>query len=468
MSEKQNSIKKFSPPSKTFCVLPWIHLCTRPNGHLRVCCTANASSVGPTQDKKYGGEVGILKQDGGVPANLNTTDLMSSWNNSYMRHIRLQMLQGLKPPSCLKCFKEEECGHQSKRNWETAFWANRIDIDQLLLDTKDDGAVPPQISYIDLRMGTKCNLKCIMCSPHDSSLWIPDWQELYPLIENTNLKENMQWSNKGKYDGATYNWHQNNPKFWQQLYQQIPNLHQLYFAGGESTIIEEHYSLLEECIKRGYAKNIQLRYNSNGVELPTRLFDLWEKFRDVRFHYSVDSIGRMNDYIRFPFAWQDTVKQFWHLDNNAPDNVEITTACAVSALNIYYLPDFVRWKVSQNFKRVNLWPSGAGLINWHFVYHPVHLNVKVLPNWFKQQCREKYEEFYPWMVENWELAGAPSQHDFTTSKFGLKRMEGMINFMCAEDWSVRMPEFKEYIIRMDKIRSTNFQEIFPEMAELID
>ena len=72
------------------------------------------------------------------------------------------------------------------------------------------------------------------------------------------------------------------------------------------------------------------------------------------------------------------------------------------------------------------------------------------------------------MVENWELAGAPSQHDFTTSKFGLKRMEGMINFMCAEDWSVRMPEFKEYIIRMDKIRSTNFQEIFPEMAELID
>ena len=46
-------------PSETFCILPWMHLSTRPNGHMRVCCTANASSVGPTNDKEFGGEVGI-------------------------------------------------------------------------------------------------------------------------------------------------------------------------------------------------------------------------------------------------------------------------------------------------------------------------------------------------------------------------------------------------------------------------
>ena len=32
-------------PTKTFCALPWMHLSTRPNGHMRVCCTANASAV---------------------------------------------------------------------------------------------------------------------------------------------------------------------------------------------------------------------------------------------------------------------------------------------------------------------------------------------------------------------------------------------------------------------------------------
>ena len=64
-----------------------------------------------------------------------------------------------------------------------------------------------KIRYLDLRLGSKCNLKCIMCSPHDSSMWVPDWIKLHPQIENESLKETMQWGNKGQIDGATYNWH---------------------------------------------------------------------------------------------------------------------------------------------------------------------------------------------------------------------------------------------------------------------
>ena len=55
-------------PSKTFCILPWVHLSTRPDGSMRVCCTANASSVGPTNDKQHGGMVGVLKTDEGKPS----------------------------------------------------------------------------------------------------------------------------------------------------------------------------------------------------------------------------------------------------------------------------------------------------------------------------------------------------------------------------------------------------------------
>src|SRR5690606_35994035 len=113
-------------------------------------------------------------------------------------------------------------------------------------------------------------------------------------IENPALKETMQWNNKGRVDGASYNWHQDNPAFWAQLYDQIPHMKQLYFAGGESTIIKEHYDLLEECIKRGEAHHIELRYNSNGVEIPERLLELWNHFERVRFHFSLDSIGEMN------------------------------------------------------------------------------------------------------------------------------------------------------------------------------
>ena len=32
--------------SCTFCVLPWIHFAKRPNGDMRLCCSANASGGG--------------------------------------------------------------------------------------------------------------------------------------------------------------------------------------------------------------------------------------------------------------------------------------------------------------------------------------------------------------------------------------------------------------------------------------
>jgi len=461
-------------PSETFCILPWMHLSTRPNGHMRVCCTANASSVGATNDKEFGGEVGILKGADGKPANLNTSDFLSSWNNDYMKNTRLQMLNGEKPPSCLKCYKEEDAGHNSKRMWETAYWEKRVDLDTLLAETNEDGSTPPKIRYIDMRFGTKCNLKCVMCSPHDSSLWVKDHQALYPTIENKNLKQTMEWNNKGRQNDATYNWHKDNPVFWDQLYEQIPHMKQLYFAGGEPLIIDEHYDLLERVIEMGYADQMEIRYNSNGVEWRDDLFDLWKHFKLVRFHYSVDDIGDRNDYIRYPSEWGRNEEVFRILDEQTGNNTEVTIACAVQALNIFYIPDFLKWKLNFGFKKINMWPFGAGGINYHFVYHPPHLNVKILPAWFKDEIERKYEDFIPWWEENWEK-GIPSWHkgkvtaeQWRSASYGISRLRGMINFAKSEDWSQRLPEFKEYITKLDVLRGTNFRKTFPEMSKLLD
>ena len=71
------------------------HISTRPNGHMRVCCTANASAV---QDKdstnKTVSEAGVLRRDDGKPANLATTSLLDAWNNEYMKSVRRMMLKG--------------------------------------------------------------------------------------------------------------------------------------------------------------------------------------------------------------------------------------------------------------------------------------------------------------------------------------------------------------------------------------
>jgi hypothetical protein len=440
---------------------------------MRVCCTANASSVGPTNDKEHGGQVGILKTEDGKPSNLNVNDFQTAWNSTYMRNVRRQMLNGEQPSSCVKCYKEEAAGHNSKRMWETEYWSRRVNIDNLIVNTADDGSVPPQLAYIDLRFGTKCQLACVMCSPHDSSGWIKDYKAIFPSVKNESLKETMQWENKGSYNGSSYNWHKQNPTFWKQFYEQIPNMQQIYFAGGESLIIEEHYEILEECIRQGYAKDLELRYNSNGVEWRDDLFDLWKEFKLVRFHYSVDSIHEMNEYIRYPSDWKRTEEVFHILDRETSDNVEITIACAVQALNVYYLPDFIRWKLEKGFRKINMWPFGAGGINYHFVYHPPHLNVKVLPAWFKDECERKYNEFYHWWEVNWEKSipvwhqGKVDYDTWRNADYGIKRLEGIIQFMKSEDWSQRLPEMKEFLELCDKQRNSDWKKVFIEMEKVL-
>ena len=44
------------------------------------------------------------------------------------------MMNGEKPASCLKCYKEEDAGHRSKRQWETAKWVDEIGLDEILID----------------------------------------------------------------------------------------------------------------------------------------------------------------------------------------------------------------------------------------------------------------------------------------------------------------------------------------------
>ena len=131
-------------PSETFCALPWMHLSTRPDGSMRVCCTANASGVAVNADStnKPVSKSGIVRQDDGKPSNLNTSSLMEAWNNEYIKGTRKAMVAGKKPASCMKCYKEEEAGHRSKRIWETRKWIKDLGgIEPIIEDTKEDGSV---------------------------------------------------------------------------------------------------------------------------------------------------------------------------------------------------------------------------------------------------------------------------------------------------------------------------------------
>jgi hypothetical protein len=92
-----------------------------------------------------------------------------------------------------------------------------------------------------------------------------------------------------------------------------------------------------------------LRYNSNGLELSEKLFELWNHFKEVRFNISIDSVAERNEYIRYPSKWNDMLNSLQRLDDT-PDNIIFNIACAVQLLNITTMHELAHWKLSQNYK----------------------------------------------------------------------------------------------------------------------
>lgn len=444
--------------TNTFCALPWIHFATRPNGDMRLCCSANASGAGVDHT------VGLIKDESGLPANFQYVTPMEAWNSEYMRTVRTTMLKGNIPKSCTKCFQEERQGVVSKRIWETSSWMmDGLDISDLIENTESDGTVPEKLMYLDLRLGHTCNLKCVMCSPHDSSKWVQDYKKIYPLFNHRSIKKQMAW------DESTFNnqWYEN-PIFWEQLYAQIPNLRQVYFAGGEPLMIKEHKALLKEIIRQGYADRILIRYNSNGLLLDQETLDLWNHFKRVKFAVSIDDIEQRNHYIRFPTDWA-TLEKNMHILDNTPDNVHVSIATAIQILNIKTLPELAKWKITQNFKKVNFEnvyediEAGGGILNMHLLYIPTFLSIRCLPEEDRVEVRKSFAEFANWLYTNYRQ----DENFWKINPYGWRRWQAILDFMDADDQSHELSAFSEYIQRLDSIRNTNFGKIFPHLSHLV-
>lgn len=461
MEEQKQKIIKIveeKTGSKTFCALPWIHMATRPNGDSRLCCVTNASGA-----KTGVYDVGLVKKENGEPANFGKDSLLEAWNNDYMKSVRKTMLEGNIPASCTKCFEEEANGVVSKRLWEHYEWNKKgLDLKELVDNTSENGEVPDKIKYLDLRLGHTCNLKCVMCSPHDSSRWTQDYDQLISKTKSTIVLKQIGW----RPEEFNNRWYEK-PEFWDEIFDQIPNIEELYFAGGEPLMIKEHKRFLEEIIARGYASKIQLRYNSNGILIDQKMINIWTNFKQVRFAFSIDALGDRNFYIRYPTEWADIEKSLRMLDNT-PDNIHVSIACAVQVLNVKHIVDFAKWKLSQGFKKINKFKmdefeTGGGIISLHLLFIPTFLSARILPKKDKEEIRYQFLEFKQWLWDNYRQ----DDNFWKVNPYGWARWEGILKFIDSEDHSHLLPDFKEYVKNLDSIRNLSAAEYFPELTHIL-
>lgn len=191
--------------------------------------------------------------------------------------IRNNMLAGIKMPDrCSLCYDREALGQESARQFESLEWAMNLQ----LTDVDDIKKIVHPILY-EIRPSNKCNIMCRMCDDLHSH-----------LIEEENKKIGIPISTM------------------QQNLQDFPyekinfeSAKQIYWAGGEPTIMPEFYKFLRACIKNK-TTNFNLCIGTNAVKISDTLLDLLDHFEQVTFSVSFDGYGIVNDYIRWGTNFQ--------------------------------------------------------------------------------------------------------------------------------------------------------------------
>lgn len=437
--------------TKTFCPVPWNFQAIQNNGAVRVCCQMN---VTPGR--------GTLKKSDGVPYNAGTDDLTEARNADLIKDVRATMLRGEWPADCARCKREEDSGMRSRRIWETEAWD--MDPEYISQYTDIDGTIDTDelpLVYYDLRFGNLCNLACRMCGPEDSNTWYKDWVEIGKgnSWKDTHGEVVLTKNNKGRWVTDAYNWH-GSEKFWEQLESNLQNIQMVYVAGGEPLLIDRHYEFLQKCIDADVAKNITIEYNTNLTNVQERAKDLWKHFKKVRIGASIDGMGDVLEYQRYPAKWSQIERNLRVIDQ-LPDNVHAWISATVTLTNVWQFPDFMLWKLQQGFNKINN-NRGNPIMNYHVCHRPWTSNIQVLPMNLKEELRELYDR------KRVEF----DKYEPHVVRSANKILDSIIKFAFADDFNHdpygKLNTFVEFNQKLDQVRNQNILDIIPQYKPIFD
>ena len=392
--------------SKTFCIYPWIHLHAYPTGEAYPCCHA---------------EMGV-----GQVGNCRKNSLEEIWSDEPMQRLRQDMLTETPNAACGRCYEQEAAGFFSGRRSANKHHGHHIKK----LDTN-----PFEMTYWDIRFSNLCNLKCRSCGHIFSSQWYQDQARLAGgdwRDSNTVLN----------YAGRT------ELDMWQQLEPHLDYVEQIYFAGGEPLLMEEHYRILDELVRRKRF-DVRLIYNTNFTHTDLKgrsVFEYWRQFDSVAVGASLDDSGARGEYIRKGTDWAVVEQNRLDMMQICPE-VDFYISPTLSIMNAWHLPDFHRDWTQRGLIR-------AQDLNVNILQDPPHYRIDIAPAEYKERLSTKYMNHIEWLRNLDQLQRA-------TVGF-----ESAMTFMMATDNTHLIDTFWRKTHELDNIRRENIMDIIPEIAAL--
>lgn len=413
--------------NKSFCVLPWINISVDPDGRVKPCCISTDE----------------IKKEDGTLYNLGYDKISDIINSKDFQEIRRKMTDGEPVSGCSQCYNNEKYGPTSNRTHHNNSWLAIPEIADKVNNHVE--IIPDTVQYFDLRFGNLCNLKCRSCSPRNSSQLNKELFELqhkHSNLGNFFMPENLDDIN---------DWYMTD-MFMQNLQGQAEHIDRIYFTGGEPTLIDKNYEMLDYFISQDKAKNITLKFNTNMTNIKPKFLETVMKFKKVIFMVSIDGFGEVQEYLRYPSDWGQVSNNLEKIAKLPKDKVSIICAPVVQKTNLSSIVDLFDYlnniNIANNRQVIQIQPT---ILN-----NPPHLDLLYLPLDYKQK---QWEKINTWIKEKYVFPSQP----FISN---IKQLENK----CTTDidYTENLKKFKEFTDIFDNHRSHYLSKINQELYELLN
>lgn len=240
------------------------------------------------------------------------------WLTRYhdIEEVKKDLLNGVQSKYCVKCWKTEQNGNISRRMQQNVILDVLLDksIETLENEVREN---KHKIVYYSIETSDKCNGACVTCGPETSSKW--------NLLLKTNKKPEILNNIDSSLDYQ-------NAKF-------------LEFRGGEPLLENKNFKILEKLIDAGnYDCIISIVTNGNVKLLPKQL-SLLSKFKKVVICLSIDGIGPVFEYMRWPLKWNLLLE---NLELFKSLNFDLSVSYTLSNVNLPFKDETIEWFNKEN------------------------------------------------------------------------------------------------------------------------
>ena len=202
-------------------------------------------------------------------------------------------------------------------------------------------------------LDNKCNMACRMCSPMASSLLQKDFNYFkhHKNVDDITSVTDGFFSSDDILSSVELSQ-------WDWVINNIHKIGALKVTGGEPLFNKQFINAMTPLKKDG----LNLNVTTNGSLFTNKMCDILNEFKGLYFTISLDSIGKNYEYVRYPYNFKKVEKSIANFIKRCYNIKEIKYNCVVSALNIFYIDELIKWNNdSFNIYFTEVYPNLRGI-----------------------------------------------------------------------------------------------------------